>query len=83
MGFSRFRRTYTLDYRAGTLGGQRLLEDIRYGGRTGVTFLHKWGCLPQDYDALYEQTLREMQAPDFVATVGLLTSWGTNPLTRT
>ena len=72
-------RAYTLEYRAGTPGGEHLLENVRYGGKTGVAFLRKWMRLPDDYNTLYEQTLREMQQSDFVATVGLLTAWGTNP----
>jgi hypothetical protein len=38
-------------------------------------FLAKWGALPDDYEALYQQALEEMQQPAFSATAELLTAW--------
>jgi ubiquinone/menaquinone biosynthesis C-methylase UbiE len=69
-------RTYTLEYRAGTAEGQLYYEDMRRVFRTVVPFLHKWSRVPDDYEAIYQQALNEMQQPDFVATWGLLTAWG-------
>jgi hypothetical protein len=39
-------------------------------------FIQKWGCTSKDYEALYQQALIEMQQPNFLATVNLLTAWG-------
>jgi hypothetical protein len=35
--------------------------------------------VPEDYEEIYQQALKEMQQPDFVATGTLLTVWGTKP----
>lgn len=43
---------------------------------TVLPFLHKWVQVPDDYEEIYQQMLREMQQPDFVATLDLLTVWG-------
>lgn len=67
---------YTLEYRAGTAEGQAFAEDMRHAYRTFVPFLHKWTKVPDDYEAIYQQALKEMQQPDFVATWNLLTVWG-------
>ncbi len=70
-------RTYTISHRAGTPEGQHFCEVIRLSYRTIVPFLSKWTRLPDDYEAIYQQMLTEMQQPDFVATMRLLTAWGT------
>jgi ubiquinone/menaquinone biosynthesis C-methylase UbiE len=70
-------RAYTLEYRTGTPPGQRFYEDSKLLFRTFVPFIRKWSHLPDDYEALYQQALREMQQPDFLATWCLLTAWGT------
>jgi ubiquinone/menaquinone biosynthesis C-methylase UbiE len=72
-------RAYTLHYRAGTPEGQRFYENMRLLLRTNVPFLRKWVRLPDDQETLWQQALVEMQQPDFVATMYLLTAWGTNP----
>jgi ubiquinone/menaquinone biosynthesis C-methylase UbiE len=72
-------RTYTLDFVAGTVGWQSFYEDNRYGFQTFLPFLQRWGCTPEDYDAIYQQALVEMQQPDFRATSLLLTTWGMKP----
>ncbi len=75
-------RVHSLEYRAGTAQGQLFSEDMRRGFRTVKPFLQKWTRVPDDYEAIYQQALREMQQPDFVATVDLLTAWGINPPKR-
>ena len=45
--------------------------------RTVRPFLQKWTRIPDDYDALYNQALIEMQRPDFVAIWRFVTIWGT------
>lgn len=71
-------RAYTVTYRAGTPAGHLFGENMRIGFRTNVPFLQKWIKLPDDYEELYQQMLSELQQPDFMATMGLLTVWG-NP----
>ncbi|HLH60656.1 MAG TPA: class I SAM-dependent methyltransferase [Ktedonobacteraceae bacterium] len=69
-------RSYTLDYPITTPEGQAFAEDLKLGYRTIVPFLRKWMRVPDDYEDLYQQMLSDMQQPDFVATMGLLTAWG-------
>jgi len=72
-------RAHVLEYRSGTLEGQSFAEDMRHIFRTTIPFLHKWIHVPDDYEDTYQQMLREILQPGFVATVRLLTVWGTNP----
>jgi ubiquinone/menaquinone biosynthesis C-methylase UbiE len=72
-------KAYTLEFIAGTVGGQNLYEDFRFGSQTGKPFFQKWGCLPEDYDAICEHAMIEMQQSNFRATWELLTTWGTKP----
>jgi hypothetical protein len=37
----------------------------------------KWTAVPSDYEETYQQALKEMQQPDFVAKWTILTAWGT------
>jgi len=69
-------RTYALEYRAGTVEGQRYYETTKLS-ETLLPFIRKWTRLPEDYPALHQQMLEEMQQPDFVATLSVLTAWGT------
>jgi len=72
-------RAYTLEYRAGTPAGQHFFEDMKRAFRTTLPFMQKWSHVPDDYEATYQQMLREMQEPDFVAPWNLLTAWGNKP----
>ena len=72
-------KNYTLELVAGTVGGQNFYENSRYMFQTGLPFFKQWGCASEDYDALYEQALIEMQQPDFRATWPMVTAWGTTP----
>lgn len=72
-------RAATLEYRAGTLEGQRFCEDAKLMFRTVLPFMRKWMRVPEDYEEIYQQMLGELQQPDFVATQGLLTAWGIAP----
>jgi ubiquinone/menaquinone biosynthesis C-methylase UbiE len=69
-------RVSTMYYRAGTPEGQHFFEDITLAMRTTLPFVRKWTQVPDDYEEIYQQMLREMQQPDFVATLDLLTVWG-------
>lgn len=72
-------RAHVVEYRAGTAAGQFFFEDMRRLYRNLVPFLQKWTRVPEDYEAIYQQALVEMQQPDFVASWHLLTAWGTRP----
>lgn len=70
---------YTLVYRAGTESWQYFYEDILHVFRVVLPFFHRWTRVPSDYEEIYQQALKEMQRPDFVATHTLLTVWGRTP----
>jgi ubiquinone/menaquinone biosynthesis C-methylase UbiE len=72
-------RTHRLQYHAGTAEWHRFFEDMRLIFRTIVPFLRKWSQVPNDYEAIYQQALAEMQQPDFLAAAGMLTAWGRKP----
>jgi len=69
-------QVHKLEYRFGTPEGQNFYEDMKRLFRTMVPFLQKWTQLPSNYEATYQQMLKEMQEPDFVAAWELLTAWG-------
>ena len=78
-------QVHTLVYRAGTVEGQGLREDIARLFRVSLPFLQKWINVLGDYEEIYQQALREIQQPEFVATGYPLTAWGTSgepPLMR-
>jgi ubiquinone/menaquinone biosynthesis C-methylase UbiE len=70
------------EYHAGTEAGKALLEDHIHAFRTMPPFLRRYGCLPQDYDALCQQAIQDMQQPGFVARMVYYTFWATNPTQR-
>lgn len=70
-------RAYKLEYRFGSLEAQSGYEDAKFLFRTAAPFLSKWTRTPDNYEALYQQMLKELQQPDFVSTWSLLTVWGT------
>jgi ubiquinone/menaquinone biosynthesis C-methylase UbiE len=68
-------RLYTLVYHAGTEMGQYFYQDMLHAFRVALPFFHKWTRVPSDYEAIYQQALKDMQQPDFEATYILLTAW--------
>jgi ubiquinone/menaquinone biosynthesis C-methylase UbiE len=68
---------HTLVYRAGTEAGQYFYEDMLHAFRVALPFFQKWTNVPSDYEAIYQQALKEMRQPDFVAKWTILTAWGT------
>lgn len=78
-----FQNVQTHEYagvtRAGTPEWQLAFEDIRLLFRTIVPFLQKWLRVPDDYQQIYQQMLKEMQQPDFESRASMLTIWGTTP----
>jgi hypothetical protein len=73
------RKEYALHYQVGTPQGDLYSADMARGYRTVLPFLKKWTKVPDTCDEIYQQALREMQDPDFEATLTLLTVWGTVP----
>jgi ubiquinone/menaquinone biosynthesis C-methylase UbiE len=69
-------KVYSLEYQAGTSQTQEYCENLRYFFRTTRPFIQKWGCLSENYDAIYKQALDEMQQKDFHSVWTLLTVWG-------
>jgi ubiquinone/menaquinone biosynthesis C-methylase UbiE len=70
-------RVQTLVYRAGEASGQSFYEDTARLFRLFLPFFQKWTRIPSDYDEIYQQALKEMQQPDFVARWTWVTAWGT------
>ncbi len=75
-------RVHTLIYRAGTENWRDFYEDSAIWYRVGLPFFQKWTRVPSDYQEIYQQALKEMQQPDFVAVTTLLTAWGVRPEDR-
>jgi ubiquinone/menaquinone biosynthesis C-methylase UbiE len=75
-------KAYPLQFRAGTPEGQAYIEDGARVLRTLRPFLQKWGCMSEDFDAIRQQALEEIQRPDFHATWHLLTAWGIKPAAK-
>lgn len=76
-------RASLLEFRAGTADVQSFAENMRLAYRTTVPFLRKWGHLPDDYETLYQEMLRDMQQPGFAGSWSLLTAWGHKPKKKT
>jgi ubiquinone/menaquinone biosynthesis C-methylase UbiE len=70
-------RMRILAYRAGTESHSSFYEDMRRAFRVALPFFQKWTRVPGDYEQIYQQALKEMQQPNFVAMYMLLTAWGT------
>jgi ubiquinone/menaquinone biosynthesis C-methylase UbiE len=72
-------RACTLKIVVGTPQWQSFYEDMKNGFQTLAPFFKKWTNVPDDYNALCQQALSEIQQPDFVAHWNLLTVWGNTP----
>jgi ubiquinone/menaquinone biosynthesis C-methylase UbiE len=69
-------QTHTLEFHGGTDEGERFYEDVKLAYHGVVPFFRKWTKLPKDYEAVYEEVLREMQEPGFVSRWVMVTAWG-------
>jgi ubiquinone/menaquinone biosynthesis C-methylase UbiE len=70
-------KTFPLVFRAGTEEGQSYAKNIEALLKTARSSLHKWGDKSfENYDALSQQVLKEIQQPDCVTTWTLHTIWG-------
>jgi ubiquinone/menaquinone biosynthesis C-methylase UbiE len=72
-------RAYAPAFPEGTPERQLLYQNTKHLFRTVLPFLRKWTRVPDDYEALYQQALIELQQPGFIAKWSLLTAWGTKP----
>ena len=52
----------------------------RLGFRTLIPFIRKWGYMPDNYEALYQEMLDGIQQPDFTGSWELITAWGTTTI---
>lgn len=69
-------RTITLEYRVGTSEWRLFAADMGHVFLTGAPFLRKWARVPDTYLDLYQQAMKEIEQPDFVAQMNLITAWG-------
>jgi len=72
-------KVHVMEARAGTPEGETAYENMGILFQTVHPFIQKWGCAAKDYDAIYQQALREMRQSDFRSTANLLTAWGNKP----
>jgi ubiquinone/menaquinone biosynthesis C-methylase UbiE len=72
-------KAYGLEYQAGTVEGETYYENAALFFQTIRPFIQKWGCASKNYEGVYQQALAEMHQPDFLATINLLTAWGSKP----
>ena len=73
-------KAYSYEQRAGTPEGQGWCENVKYMLHTLYPFFKKWGSAGQEYQAICQQVLEEMERPDFLATTYVLTAWGRKPM---
>ena len=68
-------RLYVPTFTAGTKEGQMYIEDLTRIFKTTLPFLQKWTRVPENYEDLYQQLLKEFQEPNFTITWPIVTSW--------
>ncbi len=68
-----------MTYQANTPSGQAYYQDMQRAFQTLRPFILKGDrrTTPEDYDAMCQQALAEIQQSNFQATWNLLTAWGT------
>ncbi len=76
-------KSYPLLFRGGTPEGEAFKEDTEYVFQSTRPFLNKWGGIPENYDALHQQSRKDMDQPDFFVTWPHLVAWGCKPLSQT
>lgn len=69
-------RRISCEYHAGLEIWPHFFEMMKLTLQVIQPFLRKWTRLPDEYSLWYQQALKEMQQPDFVARGTLLTVWG-------
>ncbi len=76
-------KSYSLEFRAGTPEGEAYEEDMDSIFQMTRPFIQKWGGIPENYDALHRQCIKDMEQPNFLAIWPHLTAWGYKPLPQT
>ena len=76
-------REHTAPFAYGSEEWQLRNDDIRLIFRNVLPFLQKWIRVPDDYQEIYQQMLREMQEPGFESKGLMLTIWGYSPQKKT
>ncbi len=74
-------QTYVVECPAGTMAGQLFYQNAMYTFQMLLPFMQKMGCTTEDYDAIYQQALLELQQNNSHAQWDFLTAWGTTPTT--
>lgn len=69
-------KAYALEFRGGTPDCEAYYEDAAHAGRTLRPFVEKWGCSSNDYNAIHQQALKDIQQSNFSNTWRFLTAWG-------
>jgi ubiquinone/menaquinone biosynthesis C-methylase UbiE len=72
-------RPILLHYEMGNPEMEKMREDLRLTFRTVIPFLRKWTKLPEDYETIYQQAVREMEDPGFTIDWDIVTVWGQTP----
>jgi ubiquinone/menaquinone biosynthesis C-methylase UbiE len=67
---------YPLAYQAGSPEVQKFYEDMKHIFRNALPFYQKWTRVPDNFEEIYQQALKEMQQPDFTVKWNYLTVWG-------
>ena len=74
---------YVISYKNGDAHWQLFMQDIEHTFSTVLPFLKKWIHVPDNYQGMYSQALRELQQPDAWAKAILLSAWGNKPAEET
>ena len=70
-------RFYKLaEYSRGSVEWENGTENLRLLFKTLIPFFRKWGQLPDDYDATYQQMLSDIEQPGYASSWTVLTAWG-------
>jgi ubiquinone/menaquinone biosynthesis C-methylase UbiE len=72
-------QVHTMVFRGDTPAGEYFYQDALRMSRILLPFMQKWTRLPDNYEELRQQALKDVQQPDFVATTTHLTAWGKSP----
>ena len=71
---------HAMQFPAGTPEGETYCEDMKLFFQTTRPFIQKWNSAAcKDYDAIYQQAIKEMSQPNFHGTWDVLTAWGSKP----
>lgn len=73
-------KEYGLPLQSGHQNHELFLKDTAHGFRTALPFFKKWAKVPENYEEVYQQALRELQEPGFEGTWALHLIWGTTPV---